>query len=113
MATSDPLAVTETASRVSGIEVGSHPPTEEIEPATRLGRYVIEKLIGRGGMGSVYAARDPELRRNVAIKVLHPHLTDLQTRLRREGQAIAKLNHPNVVTIYDVGTHETMLFIAI
>jgi len=60
----------------------------------------------------VYRARDPELGRDLAIKVLHPHLADQRARLLREGQAIARLKHPNVVTIHDVGTHADGLFIA-
>jgi serine/threonine protein kinase len=63
-------------------------------------------------MGSVYAAKDPELGRRVAIKLLHPHLADMQVRLLREGQAIARLRHPNVVTIHDIGTHEGSMWIA-
>jgi tRNA A-37 threonylcarbamoyl transferase component Bud32 len=111
--TSDPLAATEAASPASGRHAdGSRPHVALLPPGTRLGRYVIEEPLGSGGMGAVYAARDPELRRRIAIKVLHSHLNDLQRRLRREGQAIAKLRHPNVVTIHDVGIEHDKLFIA-
>ena len=69
-------------------------------------RYTLEQSLGKGGMGSVYKGKDPELGRSVAIKLLHPHLLDdkdAQKRFRREAQALAGLNHPNVVQIYDFG----------
>jgi serine/threonine protein kinase len=69
----------------------------------RLGRYEIVREIGRGGMGRVYEARDPELARKVAIKVLHGHHTDL---FRDEARALAQLNHPGIVTIHEIGSHE-------
>jgi tetratricopeptide (TPR) repeat protein/predicted Ser/Thr protein kinase len=83
-----------------------------------LGRYVILGLIGRGGMGEVYAAFDPELDRKIAIKLLRARPTadgassQGRTRLLREAQAIARLSHPNVVVVYDVGTFEDSVFIA-
>jgi serine/threonine protein kinase len=68
-------------------------------------------------MGSVYAATDPELARRVAIKVLHASASDdaaagVTARMRREAQAMARLSHPNVVTVFDVGTHEGCVFVA-
>ncbi|MEM9553628.1 MAG: serine/threonine-protein kinase [Acidobacteriota bacterium] len=85
-----------------------------------LGRYTVLEAIGTGGMGTVYAAWDPELRRRVAIKVLHGALMLSETaarrraheRLRLEAQAAARLTHPNVVTVYDVGSVGDRLFIA-
>jgi tetratricopeptide (TPR) repeat protein len=79
-----------------------------------LGRYVIEALIGAGGMGVVYRARDPDLGRAVAIKQLGRVRSDWQWRARllREAQAMARLAHPNVVTVYDVGLAEDGLFVA-
>jgi tetratricopeptide (TPR) repeat protein len=70
-----------------------------------LGRYLLEERIGRGGMGEVFRARDPDLDRAVAIKRLMAVFDDDQAQLRllREGQAIARLSHPNVVQVYDVG----------
>lgn len=68
------------------------------------GRYQIQSLIGRGGMASVYKAYDPNLRRDVAIKVIHPHLSDNPVFFRRfeeEATAIARLRHPNIVQVYD------------
>jgi tetratricopeptide (TPR) repeat protein len=72
----------------------------------RLGRYEIVSLVGSGGMGQVYRARDPQLGRDVGVKVL-PHGTglgaDQLARFGREARALAALNHPNILTVYDVG----------
>ncbi|MCH9683782.1 MAG: serine/threonine protein kinase, partial [Deltaproteobacteria bacterium] len=79
----------------------------------RLGRYVVLGTLGRGGMGVVLRAFDLELDRQVALKVLHEHLGDRQTaRLRREAQAMAKLSHPNVVQVYEVGQVDGRTFVA-
>ncbi|HWB76126.1 MAG TPA: serine/threonine-protein kinase, partial [Nannocystaceae bacterium] len=70
---------------------------------TRLGRYELERLVGRGGMGSVYAAWDPQLERRVAIKLLAgPSNEDARARLQREAMALAFLSHPHVVAVYEV-----------
>ena len=84
-----------------------------LAPGTQVGRYVIVREIGAGGMGVVYAARDPELERMVAVKVLRGD-SDPRTeaRLRREAQAMAQLAHPNVVAVYDVGAFDERMFIA-
>jgi len=79
-----------------------------IQPGTRLGRYEIQSLIGEGGMGQVYRATDTALDREVAIKVLPPDLARASDRLKRfavEAKAAGALNHPNILAIYDVGTH--------
>jgi serine/threonine protein kinase len=79
------------------------------------GRFVVSRAVGAGGMGAVYAARDPELDRDVAIKVLLPTRTEDtrgRERMLREAQALAKLSHPNVVQIYDVGTTDDLIWIA-
>ena len=76
-----------------------------LSAGTRLGPYEIHSLLGAGGMGAVYRARDPRLARDVAIKVLHE--TSDRSRLQRfeqEARAVAALSHPNVLSIYDVGT---------
>jgi eukaryotic-like serine/threonine-protein kinase len=84
-----------------------------LAPQERVGRYVIAHEIGAGGMGVVYAAHDPKLERVVAVKVMHGGGdARFQDRLRREAQAMAKLAHPNVVTVYDVGEHDGSMFIA-
>ena len=80
----------------------------------KLGKYQILEEIGRGGMGTVYKAHDPLLQRVVALKVISPNveLTDeLRTRFFREAQACAKLSHPNIITIYDLGEEQGHLFI--
>jgi tetratricopeptide (TPR) repeat protein len=82
---------------------------------SRLGRYEVLREIGRGSMGVVVRAYDPELARAVAVKILSPRLwdgSDARDRLRREAQAMARLTHPNVVTVYDVATHDDSLCIA-
>jgi tetratricopeptide (TPR) repeat protein/tRNA A-37 threonylcarbamoyl transferase component Bud32 len=81
-------------------------------------RFVVVALVGRGAMGEVYAAYDPGLDRKIAIKLLRPELTaglrlsEARARLHREAQAIAKLSHPNVVVVHDVGTFGDGVFIA-
>ncbi|HZE63871.1 MAG TPA: serine/threonine-protein kinase, partial [Pyrinomonadaceae bacterium] len=80
-----------------------------VQPGTRLGRYEIRSLIGEGGMGQVYQAIDTALGREVAIKVLPPDLAMAADRLKRfeqEAKAAGALNHPNILAIYDVGTHD-------
>ncbi len=73
---------------------------------TRIGRYIDLQLLGRGGMGAVYRGRDPDLDRQVAIKVMLHASPDFVARFRREAQAIAKLTHPNIVHVYDFGVDE-------
>jgi hypothetical protein len=78
------------------------------------GRYEIEELVGTGGMSSVYRARDTVLERPVALKVLHEHFSsdpEYIERFRREARAIARLNHPNIVTVIDRGEFEDRQFI--
>ena len=72
----------------------------------RLGRYEITTLLGKGGMGEVYRARDPQLKRDVAIKVSAAQFTD---RFRREAEAVAALNHPNICTLHDVGADHLVM----
>jgi serine/threonine protein kinase len=81
---------------------------------TRLGPYEVESPIGAGGMGEVYRARDTRLGRDVAIKVLPNALTKDADRLRRfelEARTIAALNHPNILGIHDIGTHDGAPFL--
>jgi eukaryotic-like serine/threonine-protein kinase len=73
---------------------------------TRLGTFEILDMVGAGGMGEVYRARDTRLERTVAIKVLPPHWADdreMKQRFEREAQTIASLNHPNICTLHDIG----------
>ncbi|HVR29562.1 MAG TPA: protein kinase, partial [Thermoanaerobaculia bacterium] len=76
---------------------------------TRYGPYEILHLLGAGGMGAVYRARDERLGRDVAVKVLPASLADDAERLGRfeqEARSASSLNHTNVLAIYDIGTHE-------
>ena len=79
---------------------------------TLINRYVVLERLGAGGMSIVYAAYDPELRRRVALKLLlfDPDGVD-QVRMLREARAIARLSHPNVITVFDVGTFEGRVYI--
>ena len=91
------------------------PEAPGIAPGDCLGRYTVRARIGAGGMGDVFSAVDPELDRLVALKVLRAGLAsdvDRQVRLQREAQAMARLNHPNVVSIFDVGTIGDRVFVA-
>jgi serine/threonine protein kinase len=77
--------------------------------------YRIIEKIGAGGMGEVYLAEDTKLKRQVALKFLSPHLCqdeECRERFKREAQAVAKLSHPNVVTIYEVSEHHGRPFFA-
>jgi tetratricopeptide (TPR) repeat protein/predicted Ser/Thr protein kinase len=89
-------------------------PIDETAPGARIGRYVVIDRLGAGGMGRVYAAYDAQLERRVAIKVLQPSQRGPggHARLLREAQAMARLAHPNVVTVYDVGAYGDDVFIA-
>ncbi len=85
-----------------------------LSAGARLGPYEILELVGAGGMGEVYRARDPRLGRDVAIKVLSRDLTsdpDRLARFEREARAVAALNHPNILTVHDVGTHEGVPYV--
>ena len=80
-----------------------------IKPGTRLDDYEVETLIGSGGMGEVYRARDTRLKRAVAIKVLPQFVSNDPDRLRRfeqEAQAAAALNHPNILAVFQLGTYQ-------
>jgi hypothetical protein len=82
-------------------------------PPVRIGRYLVMRQLGAGGMGVVYAVYDEELDRRIAVKLLHADSPALsQSRLLREAQALAKLSHPNVVTVHEVGTFEGQVYIA-
>ena len=93
------------AQKMFGAEAAEEPPS--------IGRFCVARLLGRGGMWSVYEGHDPELERRVALKLLHPNLSlEHQIRLRREAQALARVTHENVVRVYEVGEHEERMFVA-
>ena len=80
---------------------------------SRIGRYEIQELIGTGGMGVLYRAIDPKIaNRPVAIKVLRVDDEEMRLRFEREARMIGLLEHPNIVTVYDVGDHDGQPFIA-
>ncbi len=89
--------------------------SEDASPGTMLGRYRVLSKIAEGGMGEVYLAEDPRLRRKVALKVLHASIAadkDRLARFEREAHSASALNHPNIVTIHEFGTHGAIHFLA-
>src|SRR3982751_3176886 len=107
----------------SGNRMPSGPPAKDqalptLPRGATIGRYVVLGLVGRGGMGEVYAAYGPELDRKVAVKLLRVRpgngvsRHEGRQRTLREAQAIARLSHPNVVVVFDVGTFQEQVFIA-
>jgi tetratricopeptide (TPR) repeat protein len=94
---------------------GELPEAAPLTPGATLGRHVILEAIGAGAMGFVYAAYDPELHRRLALKLLRPDVTtstSLRARLLREARALARVSHPNVITVHDVGTVDEHVFVA-
>ncbi|MBC8071020.1 MAG: protein kinase, partial [Deltaproteobacteria bacterium] len=89
---------------------------ERLPTGASIGRYRVLEVVGIGGMGIVYAAEDPELERRVAVKVLRTRADgDAKAhsqRLLREARAMAKLSHPNVIPVHDVGTWNDRVFVA-
>lgn len=79
-----------------------------------IGRFKVEALLGRGGMGEVYKAFDPTLQRTVAVKTVRPDIDrpEYLDRLMREAQACARLSHPNIVTVYEAGQIDGVVYIA-
>ena len=110
---------------VETIDLTATPPDERVEPTPEpepdrtlgryVGRYFVLRKLGEGGMGQVYAAYDEELDRRVAIKLLHRKLGASKTshaRMLREARAMARLSHPNVVQVHDVGMVDGQVFVA-
>jgi serine/threonine protein kinase len=102
----DPSALTEAGPAA--------PSTPDLGPGALVGKYRLDRVLGTGGMGVVWAAFDPDLERAVAIKLLRSvdSAVTLRTRLLREARAMARLKHPNVLTVYDVGTDRNRDYIA-
>jgi serine/threonine protein kinase len=87
---------------------------EGVAPGTQLGPYRIERLLGSGGMGEVYRARDSRLERDVAIKVIRSEgrgEDHLQRRLAREARAISALNHPHICNVYDINEQDGLIYL--
>jgi len=100
----------------SGSDVdGGRPLVGHLAPGSRVDRYQVLGAVGRGGMGEVYAAYHPDLDRKIALKVVHESGADSserRARLLREARAIARLSHPNVVSVYDAGTVDGGVYVA-
>ena len=100
-------------SRQSGAAPGGGPSL--VAAGTQIGRYEVEGVVGAGAMGVVYAARDPQLERRVALKLLRPVVVEdegARQRLVREALTLARLSHPNIVSIYDSGQWRDQVFVA-
>ncbi|TSC34148.1 serine/threonine-protein kinase [Corallococcus sp. Z5C101001] len=103
--------------RGTGRGSGSGPRrAEDVPPVPQVGRYLLLRRLGQGGMGVVYAAYDPDLDRKVALKLLHPNAQkdseEARARLLREAQAMARVSHPNVIPVFDVGMWGDQVFVA-
>ena len=106
----DPMAETEASPTGRGVTTLPGASGRDALPE-RIDRFEVIRELGRGGMGVVYLARDDELERELAIKLLPESGGDAE-RLRREAKAMAKLSHPNIGGVYDVGTHEGSVYVA-
>ena len=98
-----------------GLDVGGSVESAGLDRGSLIGRYVVLSRLGSGGMGVVLAAYDPDLDRKIALKLLKPMASDegrARSRLLREAQALARLSHPHVVAVHDVGMHAGQVFIA-
>jgi tetratricopeptide (TPR) repeat protein len=100
-ATQEDAAPTEATRREGPASSRPRKPDERLSRGTLVGRYVVLDVLGEGGMGVVYAAFDPELDRKVAVKLLQSREQEV---LLREAQALARITHPNVIAVFDVGT---------
>ena len=89
---------------------------QPLTPGAQLGAYRVDALIGAGGMGNVYRATDTRLGRTVALKLLPPTLlvdAEHKRRLLQEAKAASALNHPNIVTLYDIGEDRGVDFLVL
>ena len=113
-------AVLEWMKRTQGTPASSNPGKQEATTGPqRLGRYVIEKRIGRGAMGAVYLAKDPRINRPVALKVIpiekefeDEELREARLRFYREAESAGRLAHPNIITVFDAGEDKGLAYIA-
>src|SRR5687767_10200926 len=110
----DTVAASDPDVRPSASLIGS-PTAAAGEPSRgdSIGRFIVLGVLGSGGMGVVYSAYDPHLDRKVAIKLLSGvamRSGDASVRLLREAQAMAKINHPNVIKVHEVGTYGDQVF---
>jgi hypothetical protein len=126
-ATPDAAATVPTVAQSDVPRIGERPESDQLARAVartrignklfakaervHLGRYHLLEMVGAGGMGVVWGAWDPELERRVAIKLVKATMQAARDRIQLEGQALAKLSHPNVVTVYDVGVVDEQVYI--
>ncbi len=103
----------------AGVATGQHKPKRGTGTPRRLGRYVIERRIGRGAMGAVYLGKDPRINRAVAIKAIpiekefeDEELKEARLRFYREAESAGRLAHPNIVTVFDAGEDKGLAYIA-
>jgi eukaryotic-like serine/threonine-protein kinase len=114
-----PAATAATASAAAPAAAGTSSAAPAVPDTQRLGRYALEREIGRGAMGIVYLGRDTAINRMVAIKAIplasefsDAELVEARARFFREAETAGRLNHPNIVTIYDVGEERGLAYIA-
>src|ERR1700733_6587355 len=96
-----------------GLRRYNQPPSMALVAGTKLGPYEIQSLLGAGGMGEVYRARDVRLQRTVAIKILPAHLSsnpNLQGRFEQEARSVSALQHPNICVVHDIGSQDGVDF---
>ena len=113
-------AVLEWMKRTHGDEqLGKHKRQKQAGMPRRLGRYVIERRIGKGAMGAVYLAKDPRINRAVAVKAIpieqefeDEELKEARLRFYREAESAGRLTHPNIITVFDAGEDKGLAFIA-
>ncbi|PRQ01190.1 protein kinase domain-containing protein [Enhygromyxa salina] len=115
--TSDATLVGDARATPGAVPPGGSRAPARLAPGDHVGRFLVLARIGAGGMGEVFSAYDPQLDRKLALKLLHPAApsTDStigRTRLLREAQAMARLQHPNTVAVHDVGEHHGRVFLA-
>ncbi len=114
----DTIAVAPTLSGLSSSSEVDGPARAQLRAGDRVGRYTVLHKVGAGGMGVVFAAYDPQLDRRVALKLVHHGVLSAGSweiaaaRLLREAQALARLSHPNVITVFDAGRFEGLVFLA-
>src|SRR5262249_51460478 len=113
-----PMLTTESKSAAtSPMERSADPAADRLKRGALISKYVIVDYLGAGGMGVVYSAYDAVLDRKIALKLLRvdrarDKTQDARARLLREAQAMARLSHPNVITVHEVGTRADQIFIA-
>ena len=98
----------------SFLEHPVEPSLQRCQPGTAIGPYVVEELLGVGGMGEVYRASDTRLGRTIALKMVRDelaHTPGFRDRLEREARAIASLNHPHICALHDIGEHEATTYL--